>query len=102
MASTVAVEVPVDDLLREVWRRLQDTIANAEGMAGAVGYLFACWQLGLVNDLEHEAWRERFKRCPDGGEGACHSPRAWCNYCGDILECPNGDGCCTVLEGDAR
>lgn len=78
------VKAAANDLLREQWVRLQTISADKEAMAGAVGYLFAIWQVGGINYLEHEAWRERFTRCPDGGPQADHGPLAWCNYCGDV------------------
>ena len=94
---TVTVAPPYDDLLNEQWKYLQDTRGDAEAHASARGYVFAFYQLGLLNDLEHEAWRARFETCPDG-ESECHAPMSWCNYCGDVSGCPNGDGCCRAVE----
>lgn len=93
------VEVDAFALLDRVWERLQTGSANAEGMAGALGYLLALREIGAVNEFEAEGWAARFNCCPSGGEEACHAPVAWCNYCGDVSGCPAGGVCCGEAEG---
>lgn len=73
-----------DDMLDAQWRELQSGGANEPRMKFAMGYLFAIYQLGGVDDVGHEGWRARFQRCPDGGPTASHEPLSWCAYCGTI------------------
>lgn len=50
------------------------------------GYVFAFWQLGLLNDMEYEGWVARIEWCP----GAVGGGQVWCAYCGDVEETDTG------------
>lgn len=73
-------EETAEALLQGRWLRLRDN-ANDEAIRLAEEYLFAFWQLGLVDDIGVDGWKARFRRCPGHtGEGG----RVWCAYCGEM------------------
>lgn len=76
---TVTVEY-ANGLLMGRWGGLRDS-ATTTDLLKADEYLFAFWQLGIVDDLDVDGWKARFRRCPGHiNEGG----RVWCAYCGDI------------------
>lgn len=70
----------VDDYLNAVWRALRDD-ASPDVEAASVGALLAFHMVGLLNELECEAWQARMKKCPGHDD---EGGRVWCAYCGNL------------------
>lgn len=79
----------VDGFLDHEWHNLMDD-CSPTAIAFAQGCVEAARYLGMISDLEAEAWTHRMLRCPARGD-THHGGRVWCAFCGDI-----------DAEGDAR